>query len=418
MRPLLLAVLSIAALLPAEADACSCQAPGPPCSAMFSSTVFVGKVKASPAGEQAAATTTFELVETLHSTAPLGPTVEVRHSTIGSICGLRFEPGRTYVVYAHGTPPSELSAGACTRTHVLRSKDKDEDVAFARALPKRTQALVEGRLSRADGHEGAPIADVEVGVADAGVSAKTNATGAFSLMVPPGTWRLEVRSDVVTAWDRAKPVVSLPHPAACATPSIAVQWNGRLEGRVTSADGTPVGGVEVHALAKQPDDRRWMLSDVTAADGTFEIGGAAPGEYLIAISPDDSGGPSPGSPWPTTWAPGVADLTSAKTYTLSRAGRAGPIALVAPPRLKTVAVQVVVKRAGQPVKGAVVSLEPLGANRSTGGLANEAGVWRAVEFAGQRVKLRVCDEAQAGCVVQERSFEADTTVEIALGTKK
>lgn len=416
MRTLAVLLLLFVSLTSREADACSCQAPGPPCSAMFTSTVFVGKVTASPTGEQAAATTTFQVLETLHSKAPLGPTVQVRHSTIGSICGLRFEPGRTYVVYASGTPPGELHAGACTRTHVLRSKD--EDVAFARALPKRTQALVEGRLFRADGHEGAPIADVEIGVADAGISTKTSATGGFSLLVPPGTWTLEVRSELVSAWDRARPVVSVPHPAACAMPSIPVQWNGRLSGQVKSADGKPVGGVEVHALAKRPEDRHWLLSDITAADGSFEIAGAAPGEYLVVLSPPDSGGPSPQRPWPTTWAPGVADESRAKTFTLTRAGRAGPVALVAPPRLKTVAVQVLVKRAGQPVKGAVVSLVPLGANRSTGGLTDDVGAWRAVEFAGQRVKLRVCNEAQADCVEQERSFEADITLEIPLEPKK
>lgn len=395
-----------------DAEACSCRAPGPPCSAMFTSTVFVGKVKASVEAERGRATTTFELVETLHSKAPLGPTVELRHSTMGSVCGLTFEQGRTYVVYAGGEPPSKLTAGACSRTHVL--KQKDEDVAFARALPKRALAVVEGRLVTASGHEGAPVGGVEVLAADAGVSTKTDATGAFSLQVPPGTWSLDVRSDVVTVWDEGRPQVSVPHPAACATPSIAVQWNGRLHGRVTGADGKPIAGVEVHAIAKRPDDRHWLLADKTTADGTFEISGAAPGEYLIAISPDDAGGPSPRSPWPTTWAPGVADEKKAKTFTVSRAGRTGPIALVAPPRLKTVSVRVVVMRAGKPVKDALVSLAPVGANRSTGGMTDAQGGFTVDEFAGQRLKLRVCGERPTDCVEQERTLDADATLEVSL----
>ncbi|MBL8918027.1 MAG: hypothetical protein JNJ54_04130 [Myxococcaceae bacterium] len=412
MRALACLAVMAVTLGSSDVEACSCQAPGPPCESMFTSTVFVGKVKTTTPAARGAATTTFEVLETLHSKAALGPTVEVRHRTDGNVCGIAFTPGRSYVVYAGGTAPGALSAGACTRTHEL--KKNDQDVAFAHALPKRSQALIEGRLFRADGHEDAPVEGVEVGVVDAGVSVKTNATGAFRLLVPPGTWPLELRSEGVTAWQREPSVVSVPHAAACASPSIAVQWNGRLFGRVTSADAKPVAGVEVHALSRRPGDRHWRLSEYSAADGTFEIRGAAPGEYLIALSPEDFGGPSPQNPWPTTWAPGVGNVKQAKTFTLSRGGRVGPIALVAPTRLETVTVHVAVKRAGKPVTSAVVSLVPVGANRSTGGLTDDQGTWTAVEFAGQRVKLRVCSEQQTDCVEQERAFDADVTLEVPL----
>lgn len=418
MRSFLTLVVLVAALFATNSEACSCQAPGPPCESMFSSTVFVGKALSSkpapPVGgiSSGSAVTTFEVVETLHAASPLGKTVDLSHGTIGSMCGITFDLGKTYVVYAGGEN-GQLGAGACSRTHVLRKND--EDVAFAHALPKRTTALVEGRLVRSEGHEKVPLGGVEIRAGDAGVSTKTSATGAFTLDLPPGLHSLELVSDAVVPWADRTTVVNVPHPAACAHPVISVQWNGRIEGKVTMADGAPVVGVEVFALAKRESDRHWRLSARTAADGTFLIHGAAPGAFFVAISPSDFGGTSPESPWPAVFAPGVNDVKKATVVNVPAAGKAAPVSFVVANPLRTVTVRIVVKSAaGQLVKGANISVGPASQTRSTGGSSDASGVMTVKELAGEPLTIRGCTADMQTCVTETKPFEKDTTVELVL----
>lgn len=411
MRSFLTLVVLIAGLFATDAEACSCQAPGAPCESMFLSTVFVGKAVSTKEGD-GVGVTTFEVQESLNAPSPLGTSVDVHHGTIGSMCGITFRRGERYVVYA-STNSGVLAVGRCSRTHVFRAKD--EDVAFVHALPKRTTALVEGKLVRSEGHEKAPLGGVEIRAADAGVSTKTSATGAFTLALPPGLHTLELVSESLVPWGDRTTVVNVPHPAACAHPTIPVQWNGRIEGTVTTADGAPVVGVEVFALAKRESDRHWRLSARTAADGTFLIHGAAPGAFLVAISPSDFGGTSPESPWPAMFAPGVNDLKKATVVNVSAAGKAGPVSFVVPKPQSTVMLRVIVKSAdGKPVKGAFVSVAPTGGTRSTGGSTDASGVSTVKELAGEPLTVRGCTADMKTCATETKPFEKDTTVELVL----
>lgn len=385
---------------------------------MFLSTVFVGKALSTkpsqPTGgiSSGGAVTTFELVETLHSTTPLGKTVDLWHRTDGNTCGVAFDLGKTYVVYAGGES-GQLGAGACSRIHRLTANDAD--VAYAHALPKRTTALVEGRLVRSEGHEKAPLGGVEVRAADAGVSTKTTPAGAFTLALPPGVHTIEVVSDALVPWGDRTTVVNVPHPAACAHPIMTVLWNGRIEGTVTTTDGAPVQGVEVFALAKRESDRHWRLSSRTGADGSFLIHGAAPGSFLLAISPTDFGGTSPESPFPQLFAPGVTELKKAKLVNVTAAGKTGPVAFVVPKPLPTATVHVVVKsKDGQFVKGAFISVGPTSGTRSTGGSADASGVMTVKELAGEPLTIRACAADMKTCSTDTRTLEKDTTIELVL----
>ncbi|MDP1918414.1 MAG: hypothetical protein Q8L14_19360 [Myxococcales bacterium] len=411
MRALLILVVLSAALFTTDAEACSCQAPGAPCESMFFSTVFVGKAISTKEGD-GVGVTTFEVQESLNAPGPLGTSVDVHHGTVGSMCGITFKLGERYVVYA-GANSGVLSVGRCSRTHVFRAKD--EDVAFARALPNRTTALVEGRLVRSEGHEKVPLGGVEVHAVDAGVSAKTTPTGTFTLALPPGLHTLELVSDAVVPWADRTTVVNVPHPAACAHPIISVQWNGRIEGTVTTADGAPVVGLEVFALAKNASDRHWRLSARTADDGTFLIHGAAPGAFFVAISPSDFGGTSPESPWPAMFAPGVSDVKKATVVKLSAAGKTGPVSFVVPKPQPTVTLRIVVKSAdGNLVKGAFVSVAPTGGTRSTGGGTDALGVMTVKELASEPLTIRGCTADMKTCVTETKPFDKDTTVELVL----
>lgn len=62
----------------------------------------------------------------------------------------------------------------------------------------------------------------------------------------------------------------------------ALRFRGRIEGRVTNASGAPVGGVRVVAFG--PHDT-WAprVATVTAADGTYALGGLPPTTYTVAF---------------------------------------------------------------------------------------------------------------------------------------
>jgi len=61
----------------------------------------------------------------------------------------------------------------------------------------------------------------------------------------------------------------------------AAQENGRIEGKVTRDDGTPLGGVQVQV---QGSDR----SAQTGSDGTYRIDGVPPGSYTLTFTLSDN----------------------------------------------------------------------------------------------------------------------------------
>ncbi len=62
--------------------------------------------------------------------------VEVSTANICCICGVSFQKGETYIVYANGTA-AELSASSCSRTSVITGKSPDEKYLGKRRLPNK-----------------------------------------------------------------------------------------------------------------------------------------------------------------------------------------------------------------------------------------------------------------------------------------
>jgi hypothetical protein len=410
MRIVVFMLSALALLLTAPADACSCASPGPPCAELFTQTVFVGTARATREPQQWTFETTFDVTETLHSRAPLGSSVVVRH-TAPPNCGLQFEPGKAYVIYASGDAPDALSVGACSRTHPLQKHDAD--VAYAHAPPSRSKALVSGQLVPLEGHA-VPLRSLSLVVLDGGVTAQVAANGKFSFEVAPGRWELALDSPLATFFNEARPVIDVPTAAACATPTPTVQWNGRIIGTVRTADGGVAANVPLVALAQKQRDRHWQLSATSGPDGQFEIGGAAPGAYLVAVSAEDFGGVSPDSPWPTAFAPGVSTEKQARVVKVGPGARSEPVSFTLPPALGTVELRVLVTRPdGTPLPGANVNVAPRGGLRSSGGATDSTGVLVVKELAGLVQVVRACD-AKWACTTVERAFTSDATVTLAV----
>ncbi len=62
--------------------------------------------------------------------------VEVTTANICCICGVTFQKGENYIVYANGTA-DELSANSCSRTSVITGKSADEKYLGKRRLPNK-----------------------------------------------------------------------------------------------------------------------------------------------------------------------------------------------------------------------------------------------------------------------------------------
>jgi len=62
--------------------------------------------------------------------------VEVVTANICCICGVSFQKGETYIVYANGTA-QELAANSCSRTTAITGKSPDEKYLGKRRLPNK-----------------------------------------------------------------------------------------------------------------------------------------------------------------------------------------------------------------------------------------------------------------------------------------
>ena len=394
-------VLAVAIARPAPAAACSCPRPRAVCEALFDRTVFVGKVTdivTTP--NRARAQTTFEVVDTLHSTFPLPETVTIEHGTDGNTRGISFVKNRSYVVYAGGNSPSELSVNACGNTHALRKNDPD--VAFAKQKSSLTTAVIIGKVVLV-GEEGETLPP-GTEVRTAGRSAKTNARGEYRIEVPLGNHVLEIGNpELRLSDDFNEPVVAVPSARACARRTLRVEYDGRIEGTVTGASGGPVVGVEVGA-ARLGNFKR--LTARTDSSGRYRIHKVPPGTFKVGVSVPDYGGPSPESPYPTTF--------YGKTITTKRAGLVSNIDFSVPPPIKRVTFTGTVRRAdGTPVPKAYVTITPAGKNRSTSGPADDGGVYKAVELAGEDVTIKSCDGGK--CVeVKRTKIAADETIDLTV----
>ncbi|MCB9780403.1 MAG: hypothetical protein H6742_17695 [Alphaproteobacteria bacterium] len=99
----LLALLAVHAADRAVAWACSCAPVDDPVAAMDDyDEVFVGRAEGTGFGcGQADVTTRFEVVEAFKG-VDVGDTVQVEHGTQSASCGLTYDRGATYLVFAAG----------------------------------------------------------------------------------------------------------------------------------------------------------------------------------------------------------------------------------------------------------------------------------------------------------------------------
>ena len=126
------------------AFACSCLPPGPPGDELArSAAVFAGKVVGLdvPAGVNSGADpvrVTFQISQVWKGTA--SPNLVVTTAQSSASCGVAFEQGQDYLVYAAGTDDA-LTASLCSRTGTLSAASEDLAALGPGKLPAGTPPM-------------------------------------------------------------------------------------------------------------------------------------------------------------------------------------------------------------------------------------------------------------------------------------
>jgi len=113
--------------------------------------------------------------------------------------------------------------------------------------------------------------------------ATTNENGHFELELPPDTY--DVTADTDRGLKEAENIVPRQSTyianGACLNTNFTMLTNGKLAGRVTTADGTPASHIKVSIVPVSPV--RPQFSVVADEQGHFEIAGRQAGSYIVGV---------------------------------------------------------------------------------------------------------------------------------------
>lgn len=322
MRKLLALVVLFSA--PA-AFACSCAPIGPACKAFwapFSQAVFVGHVESvktvtPPRKDRFSSDgwpyrlVTFTVTESF--TPDTSGQVQVRTGMGSSDCGLPFEVGKDYLVWASGDGKDKklLYTGLCSRTRELRWAVTDLE--FLRSLPKRKEtgwifgeakeytfdpnfkrtfepSIMDHYRPDEEAYRSLKhLTGVVVTATDEKgkvYSTTVNEDGDFKIDdLTPGvyTTRLQV-PDSMLVWPANPRSFSL-RAKACEEIRYRTALDGRISGVLRDAGGAPVKYTYVELVdVAHPDHPERQFEMMTEEDGHFEFKALPPGDYYLSVN--------------------------------------------------------------------------------------------------------------------------------------
>lgn len=311
MRSKLLFVVALLACLwtsEARLRACSCVGPIPACQATWQAhAVFVARVlavvdeprpeKPDPSVFRYYRRVSLDVTEVFRGEVTKSSALYTGQG--GGDCGYAFEVGESYLIYAHRPPTGELTTGICSRTRTIT--DAADDLAYLRGPAAKPSGLgsIQGTAKYPDPRqEWVPFdrappyaaARVTIEAADPGKKARyetvTDISGRFEVRVPVGkyTATLAVRDGLYsTAWFQPQ----ILDGRGCAEVNFTVRPDGRIGGRVVTAEGRLVPGLSVEILraAESANNFFSSLERVrTDSAGAFEFSRLAHGSYVVGLT--------------------------------------------------------------------------------------------------------------------------------------
>jgi hypothetical protein len=294
---------------PAPLKACSCLAVGAACEAAWASkAVFLGKVTGvsdSPQQVQFGNQTgtlhrnrfAFQILENFIGTS--GKTIDVITGTGGGDCGIPFQVGQEYLVYAYRDPDGPLGTGICSRT--APAGRAAEDLTYLRSLAKaESGARIFGFVTK-----GAPgvtfrgdnvkapegMANVSVRLDAGGISknAVTNLAGNYEFSgLPAGSYTLSAVMPGMLGGGDKRAVELRDH--ACSGQNFVAIERAQITGKVVDQSRAPPGANSLQRVEMAPAEH---FRDSRAASayfsyieptGDFTIRGLPVGDYFLGIN--------------------------------------------------------------------------------------------------------------------------------------
>jgi hypothetical protein len=261
----------------------------------------------------------------------VGPASEVT-ATVNQACMPQNVPeiksGDKWVFYLRspGFSPNDTTVRELSVPYDSPSKPLSQghdDIAMLRHLERLTdKGILNGNVERIgetyDNLNPTPVANLKIvakSVSDgAEYGAVTNRNGHFEFELPKGSY--DVNVDTERGLREAEGVIPRGNPyvreKGCVNTDFTLLTDGRLSGRVTTADGKPASFVKVSIIPIAPVHPQFTVS--ADKDGRFEAAGRQPGQYIIGVgllAPFDS------AEWKSrVYYPGVPTQEAAKIIEL------------------------------------------------------------------------------------------------------
>lgn len=336
MRPvvLLLGIVIVVLLASPAANACTCAGNSLPCESFgTASAVFAGTVIGERLSERPKQTDRNDRNEVEIDWAPravkfsveqaysgvTGTEIEVFTGRGGGDCGVGFQTGQRYLVYAYRYK-DKLTTSICTRTRPF--SQATEDLAFLGTLSSaRPGVTIYGGISRAEGQKDEPLSP-DILITIEGESQRKeirpDAEGRYRVSgLPPGKYKVTLHlPDALTTYKNDEEITVIDR--GCAAVGWYVSDNGRVNGRVVNAEGEPVAGILVGLVepSANPKENHVKL-DRTDDQGNFKFSAVPRGRYLIAVNhtrfPERD---DPTKAYPPSFYPGVIDKEQAQAITV------------------------------------------------------------------------------------------------------
>ena len=418
---LLFGIVIVFSFAAQTAMACSCVAPGTPCESYGrAAAVFVGTVtsvrdsqqqqrakdlterrKQEDAGEIDWSPMAYKFAVEQAYLGVAGGEIEIFTGHGGGDCGVTFQTGQRYLVYAYRSK-NKLTTSICTRTKPFNRAT--EDVAFLGTLSSAAPGVsIYGKViyqpddeSRGSEVKSKPLSP-DVVITIEGESEKKeirpDPEGGYRISgLRPGRYQVGLRLPETLTTPRNEEVLTLAD-RGCAAVGWYITDNGRVTGRVINADGEPVAKILVSLVAPGASATDYGLKlERTNDEGYFSFTAVPRGTYHIAVNrnlfPDPN---DPTNAYPLSFYPGVVDQKHAQAITVGTGEKVSDIEIRIPSkRPASTLIGSVVWEDGSPVANAQLSIKDMtnsekGSHHSMA--ADEQGKFKIDGYTGQKLVI-------------------------------
>jgi hypothetical protein len=287
--------------------------------------------------------TVFEISENIFGSKK--QQIKVQNKVGGFGCGVEFERGETYLIFANGDEAKGFGTSFCHGN--LPLSYAREELNNLRNLPKTgSGGMLFGQVwdfitkREGDGIRfGLP--GIKINIQEKGGSGKiyqavTDVRGNFESLLPEGIYKLTpvvpVYAELETYSDREN--LTFVKDRGCTREVFSMRNKSLISGKVLSAEGKPVSDVKVEFIPIDQKEKNYLESDETKApNGSFSFNNLPAGKYTLSVNYTAS--PNEGTPYPTFFYPNARERSKAKIFEVGLGQKIEGIVFRLPPRLAT-----------------------------------------------------------------------------------